>query len=71
MGTPKTERRKKTSNIVSIIILILGALMLLYPVASTLSYQYRTIKQNEAYSTDIDALDELSLIHISEPTRPY
>ena len=58
MGTPKTERRKKTSNIVSIIILILGALMLLYPVASTLSYQYRTIKQNEAYSTDIDALDE-------------
>lgn len=57
MGTPKSERRKKTNNIVSIIILILGALLLLYPVASTLSYQYRTVKQNEAYATDIEALD--------------
>lgn len=55
--TSKTERRKKTNNIVSLIILIVGALLLLYPVASTLSYQYRTIKQNEAYSTDVAALD--------------
>lgn len=57
MGRGTSERRKKTGNTVSIVILILGALLLLYPVASTLSYQYRTVKQNEAYATDIAALD--------------
>ena len=56
----ESENRGKNrgKNAVSWIILILGALLLLYPIASTLSYQYRTIKQNEAYAGAVDDLTD-------------
>ena len=71
MGRGTSERRKKTGNAVSIVILILGALLLLYPVASTLSYQYRTVKQNEAYATDIAALDSGAKAEQLKNAREY
>ncbi|MGX0629394.1 sortase A [Corynebacterium afermentans] len=52
------KKSKRGSNIVSWIILILGAVLLLYPIASTLSAQYRQIKQNEEYSGAVQALSD-------------
>lgn len=67
--TQQKRKDGKRSNAVSWVILILGALLLLYPIASTLSYQYRTILQNEAYAgavqdlTDEAKQEQLRLAH--------
>lgn len=52
------DKQKRGKNVVSWIILILGALLLLYPIASTLSAQYRLIKQNEAYSGAVSEMSD-------------
>lgn len=48
--TQPAKKRAKRRNLVSLLILILGALLLLYPVVSTLANHYTLIRQNEAYS---------------------
>ena len=55
MGGVDKQKRK---NAASWLILILGALLLLYPIASTLSYQYRTIRQNEEYAGAVQELSD-------------
>ena len=52
------KKSKRGSNVVSWIVLILGALLLLYPIASTLSAQYRQIKQNEEYAGAVQELSD-------------
>ena len=52
------KKTKRGSNAVSWIILILGALLLLYPIASTLSAQYRQIQQNEEYADAVQSLSD-------------
>ena len=53
-----TTKSKRRSNVVSWIVLILGALLLLYPIASTLSTQYRQIQQNEEYAGAVQQLSD-------------
>lgn len=52
------KKSKRGSNVVSWIVLILGALLLLFPIASTLSAQYRQIKQNEEYAGAVQELSD-------------
>lgn len=52
------KKKNKRSNAVSWIILILGALLLLYPIAATLSTQYRQIRQNDEYAGAVNELSD-------------
>lgn len=55
---PAENKKKKKSNAVSIIALILGALLLLYPVVSTLANQNKLMRQTEAYSGKVEDLSQ-------------
>lgn len=52
---PKTSRR---GNLFSLVILLLGAALLLYPVVSTLANHYSTIRQNEVYTGALASLSD-------------
>ena len=52
------RKSRRGSNVVSWIVLILGALLLLYPIASTLSAQYRQIQQNEESAGAVQELSD-------------
>lgn len=49
---------EKRGNVVSLIVLLLGAALLLYPVVSTLANHYSMIRQNEAYSGAMTSLSD-------------
>ena len=55
---PAENKKKKKSNAVSIIALILGALLLLYPVVSTLANHNKLMRQTEAYSGKVEDLSQ-------------
>ncbi|SDL93759.1 sortase A [Corynebacterium mycetoides] len=63
------KKKNQRGNVVSLIVLIIGALLLLYPVVSTLSNHYKLIRQNEVYSgaveslSDEDKAEQLRLAH--------
>ncbi|AWB84674.1 class C sortase [Corynebacterium liangguodongii] len=69
VGVDKRAARRKSGNAASLVVLVLGALLLLYPVVSTLANHYTLIRQNEVYSdaveslSDIEKADQLRLAH--------
>ncbi|WP_249399746.1 class C sortase [Corynebacterium qintianiae] len=57
-GTPRAAKPARRGNVFSLIILLLGAALLLYPVVSTLANHYTTIRQNEVYSGALASLND-------------
>lgn len=53
-----TQKKRKKGNAVSIIALLLGALLLLYPVVSTLANHNKLMRQTEAYSGKVADLSQ-------------
>ncbi|WP_165164989.1 class C sortase [Corynebacterium qintianiae] len=53
------KKKKQRGNVVSLIVLFIGALLLLYPVVSTLSNHYKLIRQNEVYSGAVESLSDI------------
>ncbi|WJY68831.1 class C sortase [Corynebacterium auris] len=53
-----TETRSRSGNALSLITLLLGAMLLLYPVVSTLANHYSMIRQNEVYSDTVASLSD-------------
>lgn len=69
---PATEqKRRKKSNAVSIIALILGALLLLYPVVSTLANHNKLMRQTEAYSGKVADLSDDEKAHQLQRAHEY
>ena len=59
--------KKNKSTIILILVFFVGLSVMLYPTISDYVNQRNQSRAVASYAQDVD----LSLIHISEPTRPY
>ena len=59
--------KKNKSTIILILVFFVGLSVMLYPTLSDYVNQLHQSRAVATYAEDVD----LSLIHISEPTRPY
>ena len=58
VATAKPVKKKKRGDIVSLLVLLLGAALLLYPVVSTLANHLTQIRQNEEYAGAVESLSD-------------
>ncbi|WKD58177.1 Sortase family protein [Corynebacterium capitovis DSM 44611] len=57
-GSSSAPKKPRRGNTLSLIVLLLGAALMLYPVASTLSNHYKLIRQNEEYAGAVASLSD-------------